>query len=97
MTSATTTTRIATRDLAQASCQRAAYLSLATGYCAVAKRNGKQPAKAKAEPYAGPLITERASFGPAGPGARSRSAARRQNALRSSLYRRSFLIQGTTE
>jgi hypothetical protein len=27
-----------------------AHLSLAAGYCAVAKRNGKQPAKAKAEP-----------------------------------------------
>jgi hypothetical protein len=28
----------------------AAILSLAAGYCAVAKRNGKQPAKANAEP-----------------------------------------------
>jgi hypothetical protein len=28
----------------------AALLSLAAGYCAVAKRDGKQPAKAKAEP-----------------------------------------------
>ena len=49
-TIATTITESATRDLAQASCPRAAHLSLATGYCAVAKRNGKQPAKAKAEP-----------------------------------------------
>ncbi|HEV8229120.1 MAG TPA: hypothetical protein VGQ86_04100 [Candidatus Limnocylindria bacterium] len=44
----------------------AALLSLAAGYCAVAKRDGKQPAKAEAEPYAGPLITARAAFGPAG-------------------------------
>jgi hypothetical protein len=28
----------------------AALLSLAAGYCAVAKQNGKQPAKANAEP-----------------------------------------------
>ncbi len=35
----------------------AALLSLAAGYCAVAKQYGKQPAKANAEPYAGPLIT----------------------------------------
>jgi len=41
-------------------------LSLAAGYCAVAKRNGKQPATAKAEPYASPPFTERAPFGPAG-------------------------------
>ena len=31
-------------------CNGAAPLSLAAGYCAVAKRNGKQPAKANAEP-----------------------------------------------
>jgi len=28
----------------------APHLSLAAGYCAVAKQDGKQPAKAKAEP-----------------------------------------------
>jgi hypothetical protein len=32
----------------------AAFLSLAAGYCAVAKRDGKQPAKANAEPVGRP-------------------------------------------